>query len=85
LCYCSLLTSYGIENLADKLHSVLRELYIDDYINVDVMVILPYLQKIKQLEVLSMSGMQSVSDKFVNELIPVHGSNMRELAFADCL
>jgi DNA repair protein RAD7 len=34
---------------------------------------------------LSMSGMQSVSDKFVNELIPVHGSNMRELAFADCL
>jgi DNA repair protein RAD7 len=85
LCECSLLTSSGIEFLADKLHSVLRELYIDDCINVDAMMILPYLQKFKQLEVLSMSGMQSVSDKFVNELIPVHGSNMRELAFADCL
>ncbi|GJN03698.1 hypothetical protein PR202_ga21172 [Eleusine coracana subsp. coracana] len=30
-------------------------------------------------------NLQSVCDKFVNELIPVHGSNMRELAFAGCL
>ncbi|GJN16038.1 hypothetical protein PR202_gb02988 [Eleusine coracana subsp. coracana] len=29
-------------------------------------------------------NLQSVCDKFVNELIPVHGSNMRELAFAGC-
>ncbi|TVU05627.1 hypothetical protein EJB05_48796 [Eragrostis curvula] len=82
---CSLLTSSGIEILAEKLHSVLRELYIDDCINVDAMMILPALQKIQHLEVLSMSGIQSVCDKFVNELIPVHGSNIRELAFAGCL
>ncbi|KAK3121881.1 hypothetical protein QOZ80_8BG0662310 [Eleusine coracana subsp. coracana] len=85
LCECSLLTSSGIDNLSDKLQSVLRELYIDDCINVEAMMILPSLQKIKHLEVLSMSGIQSVCDKFVNELIPVHGSNMRELAFAGCL
>ncbi|XP_062196759.1 uncharacterized protein LOC133899728 [Phragmites australis] len=85
LCECSLLTSTGIEILANKLHSVLRELYIDDCLNVEAMMILPALQKIKHLEVLSMSGVQSVCDKFVNELIPVHGSNMRELAFAGCL
>ncbi|XP_062192491.1 uncharacterized protein LOC133895984 isoform X2 [Phragmites australis] len=84
LCECSLLTSSGIEILANKLHSVLRELYIDDCINVEAMMILPVLQKIKHLEVLSMSGIQSVCDKFVNELIPVHGSNIRELAFAGC-
>ncbi|KAK1607593.1 hypothetical protein QYE76_031266 [Lolium multiflorum] len=82
---CSLLTSTGIENLAKRLHSVLRELYIDDCLNVDAMVILPALQKIEHLEVLSMSRIQSVCDKFVNELIPTHGSNLRELAFAGCL
>ncbi|XP_020157725.2 uncharacterized protein [Aegilops tauschii subsp. strangulata] len=82
---CSLLTSTGIENLANRLQSVLRELYINDCLNVDAMMILPALEKIKQLEVLSMSGIQSVCDKFVNELIPVHGSNIRELAFAGCL
>jgi DNA repair protein RAD7 len=82
---CSLLTSTGIENLAKRLHSVLRELYIDDCLNVDAMVILPALQKIEHLEVLSMSRIQSVCDKFVNELIPIHGSNLRELAFAGCL
>ncbi|CAO2188485.1 unnamed protein product [Urochloa humidicola] len=85
LCECSLLTSSGIVILADKLQSVLRELYIDDCTNVDAMTILPALQKINHLEVLSMSGIQSVCDKFVNELIPVHCSNMKELAFAGCL
>ncbi|CAL5005865.1 unnamed protein product [Urochloa decumbens] len=85
LCECSLLTSSGIVILADKLRSVLRELYIDDCTNVEAMTILPALQKINHLEVLSMSGIQSVCDKFVNELVPVHGSNMKELAFAGCL
>ncbi|KAF7103916.1 hypothetical protein CFC21_104848 [Triticum aestivum] len=82
---CSLLTSTGIENLANRLQSVLRELYINDCLNVDAMMVLPALKKIKHLEVLSMSGIQSVCDKFVNELIPIHGSNIRELAFAGCL
>ncbi|RLN05478.1 hypothetical protein C2845_PM13G19380 [Panicum miliaceum] len=84
LCECSLLTSSGIVILADKLHSVLRELYIDDCTNVDAMMILPALQKINHLEALSMSGIRSVCDKFVNELLTVHGSNMKELAFAGC-
>ncbi|WVZ92591.1 hypothetical protein U9M48_038641 [Paspalum notatum var. saurae] len=85
LCECSLLSSSGIDILANKLHSVLRELYIDDCTNVDAMMILPALQRINHLEVLSMSGIQSVSDKFVSELIHVHGSNMKGLAFAGCL
>lgn len=85
LCECSLLTSSGIDILANKLHSVLRELYIDDCTNVEAMMILPSLKRINHLEVLSMSGIQSVCDKFVGELLHIHGSNMKGLAFAGCL
>ena len=46
------------------------------------MLILPALQKNNHLEVLSMSGIQCVCDKFVKGLIPVHGSNLKELVFA---
>ena len=60
-------------------------MYIDDCTNVDAMAILPAPQKINHLEVLAMSGIQSVCDKFVKGLIPVHGSNLKELAFAGCL
>ncbi|XP_008786637.3 uncharacterized protein LOC103704910 [Phoenix dactylifera] len=84
LSQCSLITSSGIINLVDKLVSVLRELYIDDCQNVDAMVILPALRKLKCLEVLSVAGIQSVCDKFVHRLIPVCGSNMRELVLAGC-
>jgi DNA repair protein RAD7 len=62
-----------------KLRSALRELYIDDCTNVDAMVILHALQKINHLEVLTMSRIQSVCDKFVNELIPIHGLNLNQL------
>jgi DNA repair protein RAD7 len=46
--------------------------------------LLPALQKNNRLEVLSMSGIQSVCDKFVKGLIPVHGSNLKVLPFAGC-
>ncbi|PWZ58145.1 hypothetical protein Zm00014a_032174 [Zea mays] len=73
----------SIESL--QLHSVLRELYIADCTNVDAMAILPALQKINHLEVLAMFGIQSLCDKFVKGLIHVHGSSLKELAFAGCL
>ncbi|XP_010917190.1 uncharacterized protein [Elaeis guineensis] len=84
LSQCSLITSSGITNLVEKLDSVLRELYIDDCQNVDAMLILPALKKLKYLELLSVAGIQSVCDKFVHRLIPICGSNMRELVFAGC-
>ncbi|XP_072953371.1 uncharacterized protein [Typha angustifolia] len=82
---CSLITSTGICNVANKLELVLKELYIDDCQNVNVMLILPALKKIKHLEILSVAGLQSVRDKFVHELIPLSGYSMRELHFAGCL
>ncbi|WOK91954.1 hypothetical protein Cni_G00645 [Canna indica] len=84
LSQCSLLTSLGIINLAHKLDKVLRELYIDDCQNVDVMAILPALKKLVDLEVLSVAGIHSVCDKFVQRLIPVCGPGMKELIFAGC-
>ncbi|XP_042447555.1 uncharacterized protein LOC122032340 isoform X2 [Zingiber officinale] len=81
---CPLLTSMGIINLADKLGTVLTELYIDGCQNVDAMAILPALKKVNHLEVLSVGGLQSVCDKFVHQLIPICGSHMRELALAGC-
>lgn len=84
LSQCSFLTSAGISILAENLRPVLRELYIDDCQNVDVMSILPALKNLKHLEVLSVRGIQNVCDEFVCELIPVCGPNMKEIAFTNC-
>ncbi|KAG0503881.1 hypothetical protein HPP92_003953 [Vanilla planifolia] len=84
LSQCSLLTHKGITYLADKLEAVLKELYIADCQNVDAMLILPALQKVKCLEVLSVACMESVTDKFLKKLLPASGSNMRELTFSGC-
>lgn len=84
LCQCSLLTSEGIINVLDKQALLLKELYIDECQNISAMSILPSLKKVKCLEVLSMAGIPSVSNKFVHELIPVCGSTIFELNFAGC-
>jgi DNA repair protein RAD7 len=84
LSQCSLLTSEGIINVIDKQAALLKELYIDQCQNVSAMSILPFLKKVKCLEVLSMAGIPSASNEFVHELIPVCGSTIKELNFADC-
>ncbi|PWZ57429.1 hypothetical protein Zm00014a_007385 [Zea mays] len=76
---------YILPTTLAKVPNFLRELYIADCTNVDAMAILPALQKINHLEVLAMFGIQSLCDKFVKGLIPVHGSSLKELAFAGCL
>ncbi|KAJ6799184.1 DNA repair protein rhp7 isoform X1 [Iris pallida] len=81
---CNLLTSDGIINLANKLNPVLRELVLDDCQNVDAMVILPALKKLKFLEVLSIARIQNVDDSFVYNLVRVCGPQIKELVFADC-
>ncbi|XXG41788.1 hypothetical protein AAC387_Pa01g2184 [Persea americana] len=81
---CSLLTSTGINILAENLASVLKELYIDDCQNVDALSILPALMKLKHLEILSVADIRNVCDKFVCALIPLCGPNMKELVFSNC-
>nr|XP_029124339.1 uncharacterized protein LOC105058631 isoform X2 [Elaeis guineensis] len=81
---CTLITTAGVISLADKLKSVLQELYIDDCHSIDVMLILPALKKLENLEILSVAGIPTVCDGFVRKLMPVCGRNVKELVFADC-
>ncbi|KAL1544700.1 hypothetical protein AAHA92_21518 [Salvia divinorum] len=82
---CPLLTYEGICSLASSLRFVLRELYIDNSHGIDAMLILPALQMIGNLEVLSVAGILTVSDDFVSEFVSTHGSRMKELVLADCI
>jgi DNA repair protein RAD7 len=85
LSQCSLLTSSSIKTLADSLESSLKELYIDDCQNIDAMLILPQLQKLRHLEVFSLAGIQTVCDDFIREFIIARGHNMKELVLSDCV
>ncbi|KAK1418631.1 hypothetical protein QVD17_27776 [Tagetes erecta] len=81
---CSLLTSDSINNLADKLGSVLKELYIDECFGLDAKLILPALFKLQHLEVLSISRFETVNDSFITQFVAVQGHKMKELVLADC-
>ncbi|KAL5768526.1 hypothetical protein ACOSP7_015071 [Xanthoceras sorbifolium] len=85
LSQCSLLTSTSIDILADSLGSVIQELYINDCQRIDAMLILPALKKLNHLEVLSVAGIETVSDDFVGEFISAGGHNMKELVLSDCV
>ncbi|GER36060.1 F-box/LRR-repeat protein 2 [Striga asiatica] len=82
---CPLLTSEGICCLLSSLRLVLRELYLDNCHGIDAMLILPALLKLESLEVLSLAGIQTVSDDFVSKFITASGCRMKELVLADCL
>ncbi|CAL9123147.1 unnamed protein product [Musa acuminata var. zebrina] len=79
---CSLITSCGIISLAEKLN--LTELYIDNCQKIDVMQILPALESMEHLKVLSVAGASTVCDTFISRLMHACGYNMRELVVADC-
>ncbi|KAG8363032.1 hypothetical protein BUALT_BualtUnG0011800 [Buddleja alternifolia] len=82
---CPLLTSEGICSLTNSLQSVLRELYLDNAHGIDAMLILPALLELENLEVLSVAGIQTVTDDFISEVVSVHGCRMKELILADCM
>ncbi|CAN6465599.1 unnamed protein product [Victoria cruziana] len=81
---CTSLTEAGIYELTDKLTSSLKELYINGCQQLDAMTMLHSLLKLKILEVLSVAGIQSVSDTFVSKLVSVHGPKMKVLVLSDC-
>ncbi|KAG4932301.1 hypothetical protein JHK87_046303 [Glycine soja] len=84
LSQCSLLSSASINILADSLGSLLKELYLDDCLMIDAAQIVPGLKKLEHLEVLSLAGIQTVSDEFIKNYIIACGHNMKELIFKDC-
>ncbi|KAI3979380.1 hypothetical protein MKX01_001572 [Papaver californicum] len=84
LAACPLLSSTSIEYMADALGSVLKELYLDDCQNIDMMLSLPALQNLKFLEVLSLADIETVSDDFVSNFVTGCGRNLKELDFSGC-
>lgn len=82
---CPMLTSEGICCLISPLRLILRELYIDYCHGIDAMLILPDLQKLENLEVLSVAGILTVCDDFVSAFVSAHGSRMKELVLSDCM
>uniref|UniRef100_A0A803M8M0 F-box/LRR-repeat protein 15-like leucin rich repeat domain-containing protein n=2 Tax=Chenopodium quinoa TaxID=63459 RepID=A0A803M8M0_CHEQI len=85
LSQCTLLTDVGIDSIANSLGLILQELYLDDCETLDAMRILPKLQQLKALEVLSLRGIVSVSDKFIKKLFGENGQNTKELVLANCV
>lgn len=85
LSQCSFLTSRGISKLSSLLGSMLKELYINDCLNINAMDILHALLKFKHLEVLSVSGIPSVSDEFICQVICSCGSKLREIGLDNCV
>ncbi|KAI3836070.1 hypothetical protein MKW98_016374 [Papaver atlanticum] len=84
LAACPLLSSTSIMYMADALGSVLKELYLDDCQNIDMMLSLPAIQKLEFLEVLSLADIETVSDDFVSNFVTVCGRNLKELDFSGC-
>lgn len=85
LSHCSLLTNVGIYFLANSLGSKLRVLYIDECPKIDAMLVLPALRKFAYLEVLSVAGIHTVSDQFVDAVVNTCGQTLKELDLANCL
>lgn len=85
LSQCSLLTFPSLNILADSLGSLLKELYLDDCILIDATKILSALKRLKQLEVLSLAGVSTVSDEFIKDYIIACGHNIKELVLMDCV
>ncbi|MBA0568126.1 hypothetical protein Golob_005639 [Gossypium lobatum] len=84
LSQCSFLTHSAIDILATSLASVLLELFIDDCQSIDAMLVLPSLKKLEHLEVLSVAGLESVTDSFIKEFIIARGDGIKELILRDC-
>ncbi|XVF48902.1 hypothetical protein PTKIN_Ptkin03bG0225600 [Pterospermum kingtungense] len=84
LSQCSLLTHSAIDSLAASLALVLSELFINDCQSIDAMLILPALKKLEHLEVLSVAGLESVTDGFIKEFIIARGDSIKELKLTGC-
>ncbi|CAI0387456.1 unnamed protein product [Linum tenue] len=85
LSQCSLVSATSISILGDSLGSTLQELYLNDCQSIDAMLMLPALLKFENLEVLSVGGIESVSDDFITCFVAVCGHATKELVLSGCV
>ncbi|CAN1773767.1 DNA repair protein rhp7 [Linum perenne] len=84
LSQCSLISATSISILADSVGSTLKELYINDCQSIVAMDMLPALLRLQHLEVLSLGGIETVSDNFIICFCAERGDAMKELVLSDC-
>lgn len=85
LSQCSFLTFSSIDSIANSLGSTLRELYLDDCLKIDPVLMVPAMKKLQHLEVLSLAGIGDVCDKFIQEFLTAGGHNLKELILTNCV
>ena len=83
LSQCSRITYDGVNALLDRLQHSLVKLVLDDC-NIDGASILAGLQKLENLEALSVAGVEGITDRFVRSLVSVHGARLTDLGFCGC-
>lgn len=81
---CSFVTAAGIDTIASSLGSILRELYMDQCESIDFKLMLPAMNKIKHLDVLSVAENESVHDEFIIKFVTAQGQNVKELILTGC-
>lgn len=84
LTQCSLLSIAGIKAVAYIIGRKLKSLSLDGCTQLDALELLPILSQMTNLQKLSLSGIGSVKDGLVSELVVVLGSGLEELRLADC-
>lgn len=83
LSHCSLLTPLSLHFLAGSLGSLLKELYLDNWV-MDAAEIMPALRCFEHLEVLSLTGID-VNDENIEDCIITCGQSLKELVLKNCM
>ncbi|KAI7733410.1 hypothetical protein M8C21_023276 [Ambrosia artemisiifolia] len=85
LSQCTLLTHTAINIMVHYLKDNLKELYIDECPRIDAQRSSYLIVKFKQLEVLSVAGIETMRDEYVVFIAALLGESLKELNLADCV
>ncbi|CAI7879844.1 unnamed protein product [Closterium sp. NIES-54] len=84
LLHCPLLSSPAVSTLLSSLSSSLKTLRLDGCTQLNAHALLPGLGALTGLTCLSLSGVPSVTDTMLADLLPAVGGHLRELSLAHC-
>ncbi|KAK9076867.1 hypothetical protein SSX86_005201 [Deinandra increscens subsp. villosa] len=85
LSQCTLLTHTAIKIVHHYLKDNLKELYIDECPRIEARHSVFSIMKLNQLEVLSVAGIETISDEFVTLVTLSCGQKLKELNLAGCV
>ena len=68
----------------NRLAPIIKELCMESCQQLEAFKIFPALKKMQNLEVLSVVGMEGVTDEFVSELLACLGYDLKEISLFGC-